>query len=73
MKGSSGNAEMDELRGLLETLPLTTEEFGLATNRLANAHRYVKAREAGAARWELNTLRQQLAEHAETRTRVTRS
>ena len=61
--GRSADQELEELRFLLETLPLTTEQFSLATNRLKNAHGYVKARENGAARWELNALRQQLANH----------
>ena len=35
----------------------STDEFGLACNRLKNARRYLIAREVGGARWELNTLR----------------
>ena len=54
------NQELDELHLLLECLPLTTEEFSVAANRLKNAHRYLTAQEVGAARWELNALRQQL-------------
>ncbi len=66
-EGRSGHGELNALRELLETLPFSTEEFSLATNRLANAHRYVKAREVGAAKWELNALRQQLLKQAEVR------
>jgi len=59
-EGLSGNTELEDMRFLLETLPLTTEQFGLATNRIQNAYRYFKASERGAARWELDALRQQL-------------
>jgi hypothetical protein len=45
-----------EVAALLETLPLATEESGLAHNRLRNARRYYQAREAGAARFELRLL-----------------
>lgn len=57
--------EIDEASLLLESLPLTTEEFGLSSNRLRNAHRYVLSGEAGAAAWELGTLRKFLCRHAE--------
>ena len=41
---------------LLESLPLSTSEFGLAMNRLNNARRYLKSNECGAARYELRLL-----------------
>jgi hypothetical protein len=47
-------------RQALEALPLTTAEFGLAVNRLANAERYLQAGERGAACFELNLLRRRL-------------
>jgi hypothetical protein len=50
-------AAFAEARASLETLPLTTEEFSLAVNRLANAQRYLESGEHGAARWELLQLR----------------
>jgi hypothetical protein len=53
--------EMDEAGLLLASLPLTTEEFGLASNRLRNANRYVMSGEFGAATWELGTLRKVLS------------
>mgnify|MGYP001214698292 CR=1 FL=1 len=49
--------DLDRAGLLLETLPLSTEEFSLASNRLWNAGRYVKSGEYGAAHWELRTLR----------------
>ena len=49
--------EITEADLLLESLPLTTEEFGLARNRLQNATRYVMSGEFGAASWELGSLR----------------
>ena len=45
-----------EALAMLATLPLTTHEFGLATNRLHNARRYVTAQERGAACFELRLL-----------------
>ena len=41
---------------LLESLPLTTSEFSVATNRLNNARRYLASNEHGAARYELRLL-----------------
>ena len=49
----------DKLLGalaMLNGLPLTTDEFGLAANRLKNAHRYFVAEEPGAARYELRLI-----------------
>ncbi len=43
-------------RGLLESLPLSTDEFGLACTRLDNARRYLEFTEPGAARYELRLL-----------------
>ncbi|MBC8874784.1 MAG: hypothetical protein H8E44_35640 [Planctomycetes bacterium] len=41
---------------MLNALPLTTDEFGRAVNRLKNAHRYLVSNERGAARFELRLL-----------------
>jgi len=41
---------------MLKALPLSTGEFGLALNRIKNAHRYLVANEPGAARFELRLL-----------------
>jgi hypothetical protein len=51
------SAALAQARAVLETLPLTTEEFGLAVNRLANAQRYFQSGERGAAWYELRLLR----------------
>ena len=45
-----------DLRALLESLPLATDEFALAARRLQNADRYLRSRERGAARYELRLL-----------------
>ena len=37
--GHHTDGEVDDPRVLLETLPLSTDEFGLSCNRLRNAHR----------------------------------
>jgi len=49
-------SELEELRQLLETIPLSTSEYGMAGNRLRNAVRYLRSHEWGAAQWELRTL-----------------
>ena len=54
------NGQVHELQALLDALPLSSDEFGLACNRLRNAHRYLLAREPGAAKWELNALKRSL-------------
>src|SRR5262245_35872833 len=49
--------DLQELCLRLETLPLSTDEFTAAKNRLRNANRYMNSGEYGAANWELRTLR----------------
>jgi len=44
--GRDTSSDVNELRVLLETLPLSSEQFALACNRLRNAHRYLQAQEA---------------------------
>lgn len=58
--GYHGNGELDDLMIMLESLPLSTDEFGLAFNRLMNARGYLISCVCGAAIWELNALRRQL-------------
>ena len=48
--------ELQQVRDLLESLPLATDEYSTATNRLRNAHRYLVSKERGAARYELQLL-----------------
>jgi hypothetical protein len=50
------SASFAQARALLETLPLSTEDFGVACNRLANAQRYLESGERGAACFELRLL-----------------
>ena len=57
--GDNGD-DIVELQRLLEALPLSTEEFGLATNRLRNTSRYLRSQERGAARYELKMLARSL-------------
>ena len=49
-----------EFQRLLEALPLSTEEFGLAGNRLRNSRRYLDSDEWGAAKYELLLLERSL-------------
>jgi len=44
------------IRGLLESLPLATNEFALAVNRLNNGRRHALEGETGAALYELQML-----------------
>lgn len=46
---------------VLESLPLPTSEFDLASRRLRNALAYAASGEFGAAAFELRMLRSQLA------------
>ena len=48
--------ELDNLRTLIESLPLASGDFGVAMNRLRNAQRYLRSDEIGAARYELRLL-----------------
>ena len=60
--------EVDQLEDLFQTLPLASDDFGFAVNRLGNARRYLQSAETGAARWELNTLVNQLRTQANAKT-----
>ena len=51
---------LGEVQMMLAALPLNTDEFGLATNRLRNANRYLRSQELGAARYELRLLARSL-------------
>ena len=72
--GSDGAVDdgVDHLQSLLETLPLSSDDFGIACNRLGNARRYLESNERGAARWELNALASQLRNQANAKTREPR-
>lgn len=48
--------ELQQLYETLESLPLARGDFGTATNRLRNAHRYLVSAERGAAGYELGML-----------------
>lgn len=63
---------IDDLRAHLETVPMASDEFGVASNRLRNARRYLESSETGAARWELGILKQQLLRCAFANTREPR-
>ena len=56
-----------EVQMLLEALPLNTDEFALAGNRLRNAARYLKSGERGAACYELKLLSRNLAHNRHQR------
>ena len=47
---------LEKSQRLLETLPLTTEEYSLAVGRLRNSERYLEHRETGSACHELIAL-----------------
>ena len=58
-KRSLDEAAQDDFaaaRSLLEAMPLSTDEFGLACTRLQNAQHYLRYTEPGAARYELRIL-----------------
>jgi hypothetical protein len=60
--GVSSATAFARARRILEALPLTREEYGVACNALANAQRDLQAGEAGAARWQLRQLLHSVAE-----------
>lgn len=69
-RAEDNEANFDDLHAaelLLQTLPLASEPFGVAMNRIRNAHRYLESSEPGAARYELRLLggglRSALADH----------
>ncbi len=57
---STFGAAFAKVRMLLNALPLDTEEFALAGNRLRNAARYLTSGERGAACYELKLLSRKL-------------
>lgn len=67
-RGAFANNSTDDLQDMLESLPISTDVFGIASNRIRNARRYLASNEFGAARWELNAMRQQLQSEAIART-----
>lgn len=60
--------EVDQLEGLLQSLPLASNDYGIAINRLSNARRYLQSTETGAACWELNILANQIRTQANAKT-----
>ena len=65
--------ELAQIAEFLETLPLTTERFSLARQRLRNAQRYLESAEFGAASYELRLLDGILREPAVARPHRRRS
>ena len=59
-------ADLDEVCGLLELLPLAADEYQVASNRMRNARWYLAAREQGAAHYELQLLERSLLQCRET-------
>jgi hypothetical protein len=49
-------ADFEQLRRLLESLPLASGDYCVAVNRLTNAQNYLRSGEQGAARYELHML-----------------
>ena len=62
--------DMSDILTLLNALPMSTSEFGLAINRVKNACQYLRSNTPGAARYELRmllgSLQGNLASHART-------
>ena len=46
----------DQVQDVLEALPLPTDSFGTAVNRLRNARNYATQGELGAAKFELRQI-----------------
>ncbi len=59
LSGNTANDQLEDLAHIklcVDSLPLATNEDGLAQNRIRNARRYYQGREVGAARYELRLL-----------------
>lgn len=54
--GDNPHEYLIRIESFLDSLPLATDEYGLAQNRIRNARRYYQAHEVGAARYELRLL-----------------
>jgi hypothetical protein len=54
--GDDPHENLIDIASFLDSLPLATDEYGLAQNRIRNARRYYQAREVSAARYELRLL-----------------
>jgi hypothetical protein len=61
--------DVQEVTDLLDSLPLASDEYGTASNRLRNAHRYLVSQERGAARYELKLLANSLRNEREAEPR----
>ncbi len=48
-RGAVASDHADDLHAMLETLPISTDDFGIASNRIRNAQRYLASKEVGAA------------------------
>lgn len=64
--------DVQDVRDLLDSLPLATDEYATALNRLRNAHRYLVSQERGAARYELRLLAGSLRNQREVNVRPRR-
>ena len=65
-RGSDVIERLQQVREILDSLPLPTDEYATAFNRLRNAHRYLVSQERGAARYELALLAASLGCERET-------
>jgi hypothetical protein len=54
--GACARIEVDDLRTLIESLSPVSAGFGLATNHVRKAQRFLSSDEVGAARYELRLL-----------------
>ena len=54
--------ELQAIRQMLDSLPLATDDYSTASNRLRNANRYLDSRARGAAGYELRLLAGSLRE-----------
>ena len=59
--GATENWYFNDVRELLEKVPLTTDDYAVANRRLRNAIYYATIGETGAARYELATVVRKLS------------
>ena len=55
-RGEPVEPQLEQQRKMIAALPLATNKFAVACNRLKNAEGYLSVGECGAAKWELEQL-----------------
>jgi hypothetical protein len=52
----AAQAVLNQIRQLIDSIPMDSDEFTVAISRIDNAHRYLRSAETGAAQYEIRLL-----------------